>query len=353
MQGSPLTVTALDIGGANLKAVGPDGKAVSRPFELWRRPEGLADALEDLLCTLGQADILAVTMTGELCDCFETKSEGVHHCLDSARRASKHRGKQQLLVWSTEGKFLSLADALRDPLPVAAANWLALAAFAGSLVPEESALLVDVGSTTTDIVPLASGGHPAPAGLTDTERLLCGELVYSGVSRTPIATVVRKVPYRGQLCPVSSELFATTQDAYLVLGSLKESPEDLDTADGRPATRACARDRLGRMVCADRKTFSAEDAVVAARHIASTQAQQLQKAVEKVVGGHSSPVTSVVLSGSGEFLGGRAVAQTGARIVSLSSELGRETSRAATAHALAYLVQKELAQKESTKRASL
>jgi len=346
MQGSHLLVAALDIGGANLKAVGPDGAAVTRPFELWRRPEGLADALEDLLCKLERAEVLAVTMTGELCDCFETKKEGVRHCLDSVVRSSKRSGEQRILVWTTEGKFRSVADALRDPVPVAAANWLALASFAGSLVPGGNALLVDVGSTTADIVPLASGGYPLPAGLTDTERLLSGELVYSGVSRTPVAAVVRKIPYLGQLCPVSSERFATTKDAYLVLGSLKESSEDLDTADGRPATKACARDRLARMVCADRKTFSADDAAVAARYIASMQTQELQQAVEKVVERHRGAVESVVLSGSGEFLGKRAVATLGARIVSLSRELGKETSEAATAHSLVYLARKESVQKE-------
>jgi probable H4MPT-linked C1 transfer pathway protein len=222
-------VAAIDIGGANLKAVGPDGTAVTHPFELWRRPEGLTDALQELLCKLGRAEVLAVTMTGELCDCFETKEEGVRHCLDSVQRSSKRSGEQRILVWSLEGKFLCLTDALRNPLPVAAANWLALASFAGSLVPDGNALLVDVGSTTTDIVALARGGRPLPVGLTDTERLLSGELVYSGVSRTPVAAVVRKLPYRGQLCAVSSELFATTKDAYLVLGSVEESPDDLET----------------------------------------------------------------------------------------------------------------------------
>mgnify|MGYP003322171330 CR=1 FL=1 len=120
-----MTAAGIDIGGANLKGVREDWLVATRAFALWREPGGLAAALRELLAALEPFDRLAVTMTGELCDCFETKAEGVRHCLDSVVRSSKHRGTQQILVWSTKGKFLSLASALRDPLLVAAANWLA------------------------------------------------------------------------------------------------------------------------------------------------------------------------------------------------------------------------------------
>src|SRR5438552_12194660 len=97
----------------------------------------------------------------------------------------------------------------------AAANWLALAAYAGRFAPTGTALLVDVGSTTTDLVPLL-GGAPVPCGNTDAERLLHRELVYTGVRRTPLCALLGETG--------AAELFATTLDAYLLL---EELPEDV------------------------------------------------------------------------------------------------------------------------------
>src|SRR5207248_174454 len=121
------------------------------------------------------------------------------------------------------------------PLQVAAANWLALAHFVARLFPHETVLLIDTGSTTTDIVFL-NHGVPEPRGLSDPERLASGELVYTGVRRTPICAVLGMA--------VAAEFFATMQDAYIYLGLTPANPADCDTADGRPATRANARARL-------------------------------------------------------------------------------------------------------------
>src|SRR5262249_41215090 len=151
--------------------------------------------------------------------------------------------------WRNDGRFVDLAEARRAPLQVASANWLALAQFAGRFAAKGPALLIDVGSTTTDIVPLVNG-RPVPKGRTDPERLRCSELTYLGVRRTPLCAI------RGDL---AAELFATTQDLFLILGWLPEEPANLNTPDGRPATRAAAHARLARMLCADLETSTEKE----------------------------------------------------------------------------------------------
>src|SRR5262249_58388006 len=141
-----------------------------------------------------------------------------------------------------DGRRVALDTARKDPLPVAAATWLALATFAGRQAPRGPALLIDIGSTTTDIVPLLDG-RPVPRGRTDTERLHASELAYTGVIRTPLCAILGT---RGM-----AEFFATTRDAFLLLGRLPEDSSDCDTADGRPATRVCAEARIARMIGAD------------------------------------------------------------------------------------------------------
>ncbi len=190
-------VLGLDIGGANLKAAHSDGTARSRPFALWKAPDRLADALRDLLRGWPPFDRLAVTMTGELCDCFASKREGVLAILAAVRVAA---GPTPVAVWRNDGRLVSLDAARADPLPAAAANWLALATWAGRLAPHRHALLIDVGSTTTDIVPLIDG-RPVPGGRTDTERLRCGELTYTGVIRTPLCACSAPTVPRSSLPP--------------------------------------------------------------------------------------------------------------------------------------------------------
>src|SRR5438552_10089221 len=150
----PPTILGLDVGGANLKAATPDKRAVSVPFALWKQPDRLPAVLAELVGRFPDADELAVTMTGELCDCFETKRAGVNAILTAVLNVSRSR---PVRVWTTDGTFVDTEEARRNHLKVASANWHALATLAGQYVPEGEAILVDVGSTTTDVIPLFKG----------------------------------------------------------------------------------------------------------------------------------------------------------------------------------------------------
>src|SRR5437764_887860 len=134
-------VLGLDIGGANLKAAHSDGTARSFPFALWKDPAGLADVLGALVRSSPPHDLLAVTMTGELCDCFESKRHGVSAILDAVEGVARGTPTR---VWCNDGRLLDLKEARAVPLRVAGSNWLALGSFAGRYHPRGVALLVDV-----------------------------------------------------------------------------------------------------------------------------------------------------------------------------------------------------------------
>jgi len=322
-------VLGLDIGGANLKAAHVNGAAGLQPFALWKNPEGLAQALQALLRTMPAADALAVTMTGELCDCFATKREGVHWILDAVEAVA---GKSRIRFWRTDGDLVDMTAARSAPLQVAAANWLALATYVGRMAPEGPALLIDIGSTTTDIVPLWDG-RPIPQARTDLDRLRIGELVYLGVRRTPLCALLRDA--------CAAELFATTLDVYLVLGFIPEDEADVATADGRPATQVAASARLARMRCADMETCTPQQSRELALVADKAMIAFLVEAVECVARRLQQRPRTVVLAGSGEFLG-RCVLDSQKvlslpTVVSLSKQLGPVISQAACAYALAIL----------------
>jgi probable H4MPT-linked C1 transfer pathway protein len=333
---------AVDIGGANLKAANGCGYAATRPFALWREPEQLEGELRAIIAAAPACDRIAATMTGELADCFASKADGVNRIVNSLVAAA---GVRHVAIYATDGSFRTPDDAKRDSLAVAASNWHALAAFVARFARSRPALLVDVGSTTADIIPLDASG-PAATGRTDPQRLLAGELVYTGVERTPIAAIVSHLPWLGESCPVASELFATSVDAYLMLDELPEDPTNVDTADGRPRTLAAAHARLARMVCADATMFSESEAVVAAKTIRDAQVGAIAAAVRQVIDRMPTPPEVVILSGHGEFLARAAIARVPWRLVapealSLNSLLGPHVSRCAPAHALAVLAQEK------------
>ena len=299
----------MDIGGANTKAAWLDGESlrtVSRPFEVWRDREALVAVLRDVAAEVaaGPAHAVAITMTAELSDAFRTKREGVAFVLDAAQEAF---GDRPLSVLTTAGELVSVTAARGRPWDVAAANWVATALAVAQAHPD--ALLIDVGSTTADIVPIA-GGRVAATAHNDLERLLAGELVYTGVLRTNLAAIASRVPVRGGWCPVSSEYFAISADVHLVLGHLSADAYDCPTPDGRPTTAAFARERIARLVCSDVEQLDTAEIDAIAAYLHGEQLRALEEAARRVQR-TLAPDAPVVLVGAGAFLGREVAARLG------------------------------------------
>ena len=274
---SILRVLGLDIGGANIKASDADGATRSVVFPMWTQHEQLTDTLREMLSDT-KPDLIALTTTAELADCFASKDEGVRFVINSVASAFPNT---PLRVWMTSGEFAEPSDAVELPMLVAAANWHALATWCGRSVPEGPAILVDVGSTTTDIIPLLDG-FPVPAGLNDSERLQSGELVYSGSFRTPVCAITSSVELHGQTHPLAAELFATVADALIVSEAIPEDESCTDTADGRPLTQQHSSQRLARMLCCDADQLSVDSIRSMASQVLVSQQQRLAAAFDQV-----------------------------------------------------------------------
>ena len=337
-----MSIIGLDIGGANLKAANIDGECLSVPFALWQHPDKLSQRLRGLVGNMPTADKLAVTMTGELADCYSSKSEGVCSILEAVEEMADGR---TIHVWNTAGEFVDVDIAREYPLLVAAANWHALATWIGKLVPVGNALLVDIGTTTTDVIPLEDG-FPVPLGRTDLERLQTGELEYTGSRRTILCSLAHTVPLGRNRCLVSSELFATTQDVYIWLGDIPEDEHSTDTADGRSATKPHTRDRLCRLICADRDEVNDEDLTNVCLFLKDVQKKRMCGSIDRVRSRMVGDCDNVILSGSGSFLAEEIFAKhskfKAATIQSLASIISPQAAEAACAFAITRLAEERL-----------
>jgi (4-(4-[2-(gamma-L-glutamylamino)ethyl]phenoxymethyl)furan-2-yl)methanamine synthase len=318
----PTRVLGWDVGGAYVKAAvveAADGersvRTASRPFEIWRDKHALPGVLRELAAELPPSDLVAVTMTAELSDVFRTKREGVGFVLDSVLSVSR----APVRVFTTRGELVEPEVARAQPLEAAASNWVATAQLVGRFVPD--ALLVDIGSTTTDVIPVVDGRVTA-IGRTDPERLVAGELLYTGALRTNVAAIVRRVPLSG--------------DAHVLLGSVAPDDYTCPTPDGRPPTPEFAAERLARVVCADGDMLGAADIRAIAEAVADAQVEEIGAAL-RIVARRLPRPAPVIATGLGSFLTRRAADRLGMPIEDLADVLEVDVGAVAPAVAVAWL----------------
>lgn len=275
-----------DIGGAHLKAAHCAGGKLRRvrqlPTPLWLGLQHLEAAVAIVLDALPEAPLLhAVTMTGELADLFPDRQHGVRGIADAfAGALARRRPRDELRFFAGNAALLPLADVAAAHRAIASANWLASAAWCAAVVGD--GVLVDLGSTTTDIVPFA-GGRIRAIGGSDAVRLETGELIYLGLLRTPLMALAQRVPFGGLLRRPMNEHFATTADVMRVCDELDESTDMLPAADqGEKSVEASAR-RLLRMVAEDLADVGLERARELARWYRARLLEELRVALEEVL----------------------------------------------------------------------
>ncbi len=281
------TVIGWDIGGANTKAAfihTKNGsveklKTAIKYFPVWKDPAKLSTVLSTLKKTLSgtsKLDCIGVTMTAELSDAYQTKREGVNHILTCASEAFPD---VPIYVLDVDATLRPIEHAKSEPLQIAAANWAATGWLVSQLI--NTCVIIDVGSTSTSIIPVVDG-RIATAGKTDLEKLMNGELVYTGSLRTNVAATVSSVPIRNGTARVSSELFAQSGDVHMVLGNITEEEYATETADGRGKTKQEAMARLARVVCADIEMLTKQEIVQIARYIHNRQVEQVAEGLSQV-----------------------------------------------------------------------
>jgi (4-(4-[2-(gamma-L-glutamylamino)ethyl]phenoxymethyl)furan-2-yl)methanamine synthase len=296
-------VIGWDIGGAHVKAAwcvrGVVQDAAQWPCPLWQGLEHLEHALAAARERWPQLDDAehAVTMTGEMVDLFPHREAGVAGIADLlARRLPGPR------FFAGDGGWPGAAEAGAAWAGIASANWLATARHAALVFEGDEGLLVDIGSTTTDLVAFRRGRVLSDAR-SDAARLASGELVYHGVVRTPLCALARRIGWRGQRLNVMNELFATTADVYRLTGELDVAHDQQPSADGAPKDTAHTHARLARMVGLDARDGRPDEWLTFALAWRGEQLAVLRSELERVAAAHAlAPHALAVGAGCGAFL---------------------------------------------------
>lgn len=252
----------------------------------------LADVLQAEFADIGTAEALAVTMTGEMADCFIDRHEGVRQIAEACRLSSSKCGIGRTGFYGSHGQFLDFDEVENKADFVASANWHASASWLASEFAIDEGIMIDIGSTTTDLIPIKDAEVWTNAK-TDHQRLCEGSLTYVGCGRTPVCSLVSSLRINGKDCLVMNEVFATIDDAMIVLGMTPPDATDLQSADGQPRTPSMAANRIARMVGLDRKFVSmeiAEQLAIQVINAAKNQIKESFRLIDRggtiILGGH-------------------------------------------------------------------
>lgn len=321
------SVIGWDVGGAHVKACllqrGEVVDVAQWACPLWQGMGQLApvlDAARNRWPALGAAQH-AVTMTGEMVDLFANREDGVRCIAAELARSlvgssAAPRGSVHFFAgdagWCSDADVLALRErpaagakqtwgGLAFPWEaIASANWLATARHAA--MHFGAGLLVDIGSTTTDLIAFRHG-RVLSHSRTDAQRLACGELVYHGVVRTPLCALAPRIDWRGTPHNVMNEFFATTADVYRLTGELNPAHDLYPSADNAAKDLPGSRRRLARMIGHDQREGTATDWLDLARSWRAAQVAELGGQLRRVMTAHDLGQEVVLVSaGCGDFL---------------------------------------------------
>lgn len=348
-------VLGLDIGGANTKATFLhtkstkiiESKTLIEYFPFWKCGKKLPSLLNKLkkeLTNSTKLDGIGVTMTAEVSDLYNTKKEGINHILDCLVLVFRNT---PIFVLDVKGNLLTIKDALKDPLNVASANWVATGWMISQII--KNCIIIDVGSTTTSIIPIRNG-KIIVEGKNDLEKLHKGELVYTGSLRTNIATIVNQIPVFGKITKVSSELFSQSGDIHILLNNIIKEEYNVETCDGRGKTKKECGARLARVVCADTDMITEQEIIKMAKFVYLKQIDQIICGLDQVcqrIKNKAQKKTLVVTGLGRKFLAQKAAEKIGFMdIIDMDTLIGIDKSVVSPSVGVAFMMTNKLVGKK-------
>ncbi len=308
----------LDIGGANLKVASiNNGKIIY--FPMWKKWKELNKQLFEIKKEYKPKSV-GVVITAELADSFDNKVNGIRYISSVVNDVFDDCN---IFYLDVNGNIKSKID---DPKLFAASNWVASTKFL--LRYYENFLFADMGSTTTDLIPVT---NKIEAEKTDYERLRRKELIYFGILRTPIFYVLPEF----DSTPLASEYFSITGDIFTLTGDISVKDYNCETPDGRDKGKEDCMRRIARTLCCDVDEIGKDNIFKLAKLVKEEMIKKTSKAIETLAAKYK--LNKVIGCGIGEFILKKASKHAGLDYISLKDKFG-DFSSIFPAYAMARLI---------------
>ncbi len=326
-------ILSIDIGGANTKITEMDDnyyKIHHIYFPMWKKSNELKELLKKYHSE--RVEKIGVVMTAELSDAYLDKKEGVNDILDSVENAFPDK---KIYLFDVNGNFITVDEGRKNYLNVAASNWTVSCSFVSKFI-DKNCIFVDMGSTTTDIIPIKDGKIMGEK--TDLDRLMNNQLLYIGALRTPLSFLSNVIKFRGKNTNISSEYFSITGDINLILDKINESDYTCDTPDGNLSDKYHSLVRLSKVLCADLNLVSENELLNVAEQFYNKILENIEKNIISISKRYN--LNNVIIAGLGENILKDALKNY--NIYSISENYGKEVSISMPSYALGRLMMEEL-----------
>ncbi|MFW5961653.1 MAG: hydantoinase/oxoprolinase family protein [bacterium] len=341
-----ITAVGWDIGGANIKASRivynknqqkiEEIKSISRYFPMWDNSRDPLPLIKEMNQELNSADFFGITMTAELADRFQNKTDGINVVINLFADNFK---KEELYFYNNQAEALSLNN-LKNIESLAAANWAVSAAFVSEFCADF--ILFDMGSTSTDLIPVVDSKIKA-AGRTDLERLNSGELFYWGYLRSNLAFLIDKLPYQGKMIDILNEYFASSADLHLLKGLISQAEYTVPAADGGSRDKKGAARRISRLLSLDLNTIKMEELNLIVEYIYQLELSKIFAKLLQVYSRVDPGFKLPVLANHGAYKYAADLrSKKNIQILNLESEIGLLKNNILSTTAAAYMLLKKL-----------
>ena len=268
-----MKIIGWDIGGAHIKAAKIDFKKKSLKTKqiyspVWKNINNLKKSISYIKKKLGNCDYHVITMTAELSDIFHDRKSGVKHIV---KISSEVLENYKFFFYSKKG-ILEKKKTFKETLNLESMNWHATASYISNFF--SNCILVDIGSTTTDIIPIKNKKIICK-GKNDYERLKFNELIYMGVLRTPITAIKKNEN-------LINENFSNLSDVYRIINKIPKKFDLLPTQDNESKNIHNSARRVARVFGKDYKKNEFLKWKKIAYEIENEQINILKKFVEKI-----------------------------------------------------------------------
>ncbi len=202
----------IDVGGAHIKIVGLDKNGIIcyvayKNCPLWKNIKNLKNQIKFINKLSKNKDITCgITMTGELCDLFKDRISGAKIIFEECLNI--HFKK---LFYTNSDKAFKKKNLNFEE--VISMNWHATGRFLEKIL--DNAVIVDFGSTTTDFICIKKN-KLVNKGLDDFSRINNSELLYTGLTRTPIFGILNTLIYKKKKYQIIPEFFSNMSDVYRI-----------------------------------------------------------------------------------------------------------------------------------------
>lgn len=334
MQLNEIKYLGIDIGGAHLKCIGLNKNKEIKlveyiSYKIWSSSNQLKRNLQNLSNKIrSNRTLCGITMSAELCDIFPNRENGVKELTKLCKILKFNK-----LYYTCNKPTFSFDPKASEIMSM---NWHSIGRLCEKKIKD--CIIIDFGSTTTDFICIKNFKFLNKC-FTDFSRLNNHELLYTGIIRTPIFSLLKKIIIDKKNYNLIPEYFSDMSDIYRIKKILNKNIDLDETSDGRGKSQIESKIRVSRNLGFDYDKSKNNIIEKICNKLSDYQLTAIKNNLSTIKLKYKLPKnTKIVLSGIGQDILHKFLIKKNLKVLKLHEVLEIKNKNNATNHAPALCV---------------